>query len=75
MANEKKIKKIESPEERKKTITAFLLMFPALLVGFIGIVASGVGHPMWANFVIVGLLILQFVMLEQFIKDFYRTAF
>jgi len=71
---EEKIEKPkESPIEMKKTVTAFLLMFPAVIVGFMGIVASE--HAVWINFVIAALLILQFVMLEQFIKDFYRIGF
>ena len=69
MAKLPKEAKIESPEEKKKTITAFLLMFPALIAGFIGIVAP---HTVKDNFVIAALLILQFVMLEQFISDFYK---
>jgi len=66
------IKKPEAPEEKKKTITAFLLMFPALIAGFIGIIDP---HAIKDNFVIAMLLILQFVMLEQFIKDYYKHQY
>ena len=70
MKKAKAKKKIENPEERKKTITAFILMYPALIAGFIGIVSSF--KPFWVNATIIGLLILQFVLLEQFVKDYYK---
>ena len=70
MAKEIKKGLKESPEERKQTITSFLLMFPALVAGFIGIVASV--KPLWENVVIIALLILQFVLLDQFVKDYYK---
>jgi len=66
-------KKIEAPEERKKTITAFILMFPSLIAGFIGIASSV--KPLWINVTIIGALILQFVLLEQFVKDYYKSRF
>lgn len=73
MAKQKEEKKQISPEEKKKTITAFLLMFPALIVGFIAIVSSTADFK--DNLVVIALLILQFVLLEQFIKDFYRQRY
>ena len=63
-------KKPESPEEKKKTITAFILMFPSMIAGFIGIASAQ--KPFWINITIMGALILQYVLLEQFVKDYYK---
>ena len=69
----KQKKKKTSLEDKKKTITAFILTFPALIVGFMAIAASVM--KIWFNVVIVALLILQFVLIEQFIKDYYKDKF
>jgi len=71
-ARKNKLSPEEQAEERKKTITAFLLMFPGLIVGFMAIAATA--HPIWFNVTIVALLILQFILLEQFVKDYYKLA-
>ena len=63
-------KKPESPEEKKKTITAFLLTFPAMLIGFLAIASSA--KPFWVDCMVIGLLILQFILIEQLVKDYYR---
>jgi len=73
LPKEEKEKRIESPEEKKKTITAFLLMFPSMIVGLMAIIASA--QPFWFNCLIIVLEIYQFIMLEQFIKDFYRDRY
>jgi hypothetical protein len=62
-------KKLESPEDKRKTITAFLLFFPSLIVGLMGIIASA--QPLWFNFLIVVLEIYQWILVTQFINDFY----
>jgi len=67
------LKKPEAPEEKKKTITAFLLMFPAVIIAFIAI--GSTVQPIWLSAVIIALLILQFVLLEQFVKDYYKNRF
>ena len=71
MRNQRSSPKIEKPEDKKKTITAFLLMFPSLIIGIIGIATSN--ESAWFNLLIVGLLVYQFIMLQQFINDFYRS--
>jgi len=69
----KEIKKQLSPEEKKKTITAFLLTFPGVIIGFIAI--ASLAAKLWVNVVIIALLIMQFVLIEQFVKDYYRERF
>ena len=67
------IKQEEKPEEKKKTITAFLLMFPSMIIGLLAIIASE--QPIWFNFLIIMLEVYQFVMFSEFIKDFYRNKY
>lgn len=73
MAKLKKEKKPESPEEKKKTITAFLLIFPSLIIGLMAIIASA--QPLGFNLLIVVLEIYQFILMQQFINDFYKSKY
>jgi Flp pilus assembly protein TadB len=54
--------------ESKSTKTAFLLMFPALIIG---IIAAYYG-PLLISVIAIALAIYQFIMLRQFIGDYYR---
>ena len=67
------IKERESPDEKKKTLTAFLLMFPSVIIAVVAMIISNA--PIWANFLIVGLIVYQFVLLQQFIQDFYKIKY
>lgn len=62
-------KQEESPEDRKITKTAFILMFPALLLAGIG----GLYAPIYGKVFILALAIYQFLMLKQFIEDYYKN--
>ena len=69
-------KKIEEPKEetfeerkeQKETSTAFLMMFPALIIAILGLAYA----PVWAALVIIALVIYQFLMLKKFIEDYYK---
>ena len=54
--------------EKKATNTAFILMFPALIIAMIGIIWS----PLYATAIIIALAIYQFLMTTKFIEDYYR---
>lgn len=59
----------EWAEERKATNTAFILMFPALiLAGMAGLWAS----TLYAKFLVISLAFYQFLMLKKFIQDYYK---
>jgi hypothetical protein len=56
-------------EERKATNTAFILMFPALiLAGMAGLWAE----TLCAKFLVISLAFYQFLMLKKFIQDYYK---
>ena len=56
-------------EERKATNTAFILMFPALiLAGMAGLWAA----TLYAKFLVIALAFYQFLMLKKFIQDYYK---
>lgn len=54
--------------ERKATNTAFILMFPALIIAMIGIIWS----PLYATAIIIALAIYEFLMTKKFIEDYYK---
>jgi len=59
----------EHKDDMKATNTAFILMFPALmLAGMAGLFATGV----WAKFLVIALALYQFLMLKKFIQDYYK---
>ena len=67
--NKKIIDTYEDIEERKATNTAFILMFPALiLAGMAGLWAPTV----WAKLLVIALGAYQFLMLKKFIQDYYK---
>jgi len=68
-----KIKNIEGcfeevKDDSKTTKTAFILMFPALIIAAIASMYS----PLAMSVIVVALAVYQFLMLKQFIEDFYR---
>ena len=59
----------EKKEDDKATNTAFILMFPALiLAGMAAFYATSV----WASMLAIALAIYQFLMLKKFIGDYYK---
>lgn len=54
--------------ESKRTNTAFILMFPSLIVSAMAIAWS----PLWAAATAIALTVYQFLMLKKFIEDYYR---
>lgn len=67
--DKKKKKLLEvSPEDRKTTKTAFILMFPALILcSMAAVYAKG-----FMSIIAVALALYQFLMLKQFIEDYYK---
>ena len=56
-------------EERKATNTAFILMFPALiLAGMAGLLAVTIPSKL----LVLALAFYQFLMLKKFIQDYYK---
>ena len=53
--------------EKKATNTAFILMFPALIIAGIAAMYA----PIWGSLIVVLLSFYQFLMLKKFIDDFY----
>lgn len=59
----------EKKDKGKSTNTAFILMFPTLiLAGMVGIYTDQLGGILLA----IALAIYQFLMLKKFIEDYYR---
>jgi len=54
--------------DRKATTTAFLLMFPAVILAGIAVYYA----PAILSFVSVMLAVYQFIMMKKFITDFYN---
>jgi len=56
-------------EDRRITNTAFILMFPALiLAGMAGLWAPTI----YAKFLVIALAFYQFLMIAKFIQDYYK---
>jgi hypothetical protein len=59
----------ETYMERKSTNTAFVLMFPALILAGI----AGLFTPtIYGKLLVIALAIYQFIMLKKFILDYYK---
>lgn len=54
--------------ERKATNTAFILMFPTLIMAMMGVIWS----PLYGAMITIALAIYQFLMLKKFIEDYYK---
>jgi len=55
-------------KEKKATNTAFILMFPSLIIAMMGIIWS----PLYATMIIIALAIYEFLMTKKFIEDYYK---
>ena len=64
---EKKKREI-TPEERKATNTAFLLMFPSVIIACIAAFYA----PVVVSVLAVLVTFYQFLMLKKFIEDYYK---
>ena len=69
MAEQKEKKKQESPEEKRKTRTAFNLMIPFLIVAVLALLSTS---DLKMMVVILGCSLWGFLILRQFIDDYYR---
>ena len=59
----------DEQEERRATNTAFILMFPALiLAGMAGLWAPTI----WSKLLVIALAVYQFLMFKKFIQDYYK---
>jgi len=59
----------ETKEEKRATSTAFILMFPALiLAGMAALFATAI----WVSLLAIALAVYQFLMLKKFIDDYYK---
>jgi hypothetical protein len=63
------MKKQEQYDEVKVTNTAFILMFPALILA--GIAVFHV--PNWIKLLVLALTVYQFILLKKFIQDYYKV--
>lgn len=58
-------------EDTKATNTAFILMFPALILAGMAVVALS---SFWLKILACALAIYQFLMLNKFIQDYYNKG-
>lgn len=56
--------------DKKATNTAFILMFPALIISIMAVIWS----PLYAVLITMALAIYQFLMLKKFIEDYYKKV-
>ena len=57
--------------ERKSTNTAFILMFPALILAGLAVVSL---TNFWLKILACALAVYQFLMLKKFIEDYYKKG-
>jgi len=57
--------------ERKSTNTAFILMFPALILAGLAVVSL---TSFWLKVLACALAVYQFLMLKKFIEDYYKKG-
>lgn len=57
--------------EQKATTTAFMLMFPALILAGIAVIYA---TAIYARVLVVALALYQFLMLKKFIEDYYKRV-
>jgi len=60
--------KTENRKDAKATSTAFILMFPALILAGLAVFYA----PLGISVVAVCLAIYQFLMIKKFIEDYYK---
>jgi hypothetical protein len=61
-------KQEEKYDEVKATNTAFILMFPALLLAGIAVFYA----VNWLKLLVLALTVYQFILLKKFIQDYYK---
>lgn len=66
--DKKKEKKPVDVVSTKTTNTAFILMFPSLLLTVIAVISS----VSYISLLAIGLVIYQFLLLKKFIEDYYK---
>lgn len=70
MAKKEQEEQIDDKKMSKETSTAFLTMFPTLIIGVLAIATTtNVGIAL----VIVALIIYQFLMQKNFIENYYKN--
>ena len=60
--------KIVEAEDRKVTNTAFILMFPTLIIAAVAIAYA----PIIVSMISIALTVYQFLMTKKFIQDYYK---
>ena len=81
MARKKDIKDFEVPrpdeevleaerEDKKSTNTAFILMFPALILA---VIAAYCAKSVAVSLLAVALALYEFIMTKKFIQDYYKN--
>jgi len=72
------MKKQTKEEEEKsvlmdrETSTAFLTMFPTLIIGILAIATTKI---VWVALIIIALIVYQFLMQKKFIEDYYSKKY
>lgn len=56
-------------QKGKSTNTAFILMFPSLILAGIGALYA----PLFGSLLSIALVIYQFLLLKKFIEDYYKN--
>lgn len=65
----KHVKKTMSEEDRKKMTTAFLIIFPSFIIGFLAII---IAESFLFGILICMLVLYQFTLIKEFIKDYFH---
>jgi hypothetical protein len=65
------IKSEQKRTEQTATNTAFILMFPSLILAGMAALYA----PIFGSLLAVALALYQFLMLKKFIEDYYRNRF
>jgi len=60
----------QTPEEKKATNTAFILMFPSLILAGIAVFYA---KSIFMSFLAIALAFYEFLMLHKFIIDYYKV--
>ena len=66
--NSEKVMEDDGIASKKATSTAFILMFPALILAGMAVFYA----PVYGSLLAVALAIYQFLMIKKFIEDYYK---
>jgi len=61
-----------NPEERKKMLSSFMLMFPSVIIA---VIALAVSKSFLVNAVVIMLIFYQLMGLRAFIEDYYKKNY